>query len=485
MSPPRQTVSIAGAGPAGSLLAILLRRRGFEVRLYERRADPRGRPFDSGRSINLAMAERGIHALRQAGVFEHLRDTLIPMRGRMIHDRAGATSFQPYGSRPQEMIYSISRHQLNALLIDVAIRQYGARVDFECEVLGCDAARRRLELNARPEPGAGGAQARGALASGRASSLERSRPGIGRAPSPGHTARWENFQVLIAADGGGSAVRASLATAGAIQARVEPLAHAYKELTIPAGAKGAHLMEREALHIWPRGDFMLIALPNPDGTFTATLFLDAARFETLRTPEAIEEFLGGEFPDAAALMPERVAEFLSHPLGHLATVYSNPWYADRTLLLGDAAHGVVPFHGQGMNCCFEDCVEFDALLDESSDWEPLFAEFTRRRKPNTDAIAAMALENYLEMRERVADPRFQLQKRLSLELERRHPQRFIPRYTMVSFRHDIGYAEAMRRGQVQQRILDELTANAKDLADIDYTRAVREIEAALVPLAAE
>ncbi|MBS0612423.1 MAG: FAD-dependent monooxygenase [Proteobacteria bacterium] len=455
MSPPRRTVSIAGAGPAGSLLALLLRRRGFEVRLYERRADPRGQPFDSGRSINLAMAKRGIHALRHAGVIEHLRDTLIPMRGRMIHDRAGATSFQPYGSRPEEVIYSISRHRLNALLIDVAIRQYGARVEFECEVRGCDAGQHRLELGA---------------------------PGAARAPCSQCAARWVDYEVLIAADGAGSAVRASLTAAGAVQARLEPLAHAYKELTIPAGPDGGHRMEREALHIWPRGDFMLIALPNPDGTFTATLFLDAARLDALRTPEVIDEFLSREFPDAAALMPERVAEFCSHPLGHLATVYAHPWHTGRTLLLGDAAHGVVPFHGQGMNCCFEDCVEFDALLDESTQWEALFAEFTRRRKPNTDAIAAMALENYLEMRERVADPRFQLQKRLSLELERRHPQRFIPRYTMVSFRHDIGYAEAMRRGQVQQRILEQLTAAAKDLDEIDYAQAAREIEAGLAPL---
>ena len=455
MSPPRQTVSIAGAGPAGTLLAILLRRRGYPVRLYERRTDPRGRPFDSGRSINLAMAERGIHALRTAGVFEHLRAGLIPMRGRMIHDRAGITLFQPYGSRPEEVIYSISRHLLNALLIDLAIREHGAEVQFECEVLGCDPARNQLRL----APAAG---SRDEAAAARQQRVD--------------------YDVLIGADGGGSAIRASLVATGAITARVEPLTHVYKELTIPAAADGTHRLQREALHIWPRGDFMLIALPNPDGSFTATLFLDAARLEALRTAELIDDFLSREFPDAATLMPERVHEFITHPVGHLATVYAQPWQQESTLLLGDAAHGVVPFHGQGMNCCFEDCMEFDALLARHSHWQTLFADFSNLRKPDTDAIAAMALENYLEMRDRVADPRFQLQKRLSLELERRHPQRFVPRYTMVSFRHDIGYAEALRRGQVQQRILDALTTNATDLAQIDYARAARDIEASLPPL---
>ncbi len=439
-------ICIAGAGPAGSLLAILLRRRGFEVVLYERRPDPRGRSFDSGRSINLAMAERGIHALRRAGVFERLRETLIPMRGRLIHDLSGATSLQPYGSRPEEVIHSISRHLLNATLIDIAVREYGARVEFESEVIDCDPRERRLQLE-----GHGGRRSVG-------------------------------YEVLIAADGAASAVRKALESRGLIDASIEPLDHSYKELTIPADATGHHRLLREALHIWPRGDFMLIALPNPDGTFTATLFLDRQRFADLADPAAVDAFLTSQFPDAAALMPDRLAEFASHPVGHLATVYSRPWHAGSTLLLGDSAHGVVPFHGQGMNCCFEDCVAFDELLPAARNWTTLFEQFTRQRKPNTDAIAQMAIENYLEMREHVADARFQLQKQLSLELERRHPQRFIPRYTMVSFRHDIGYAEAQRRGRVQQEILDELTLGPRTLAEVDFERAARLIETKLPPM---
>lgn len=455
MSGIEAVVSIAGAGPAGSLLAILLCRRGYEVRMYERRADPRSRSFDSGRSINLAMAERGIHALRHAGVYERLKDAMIPMRGRMIHDRNGATQFQPYGNRPDEVIHSISRHRLNALLIDIAIRDHGAQVRFDCEVRGCDAGRRRLQLGA---------------------------PGIGPHDPAGSARQWMDYDVLIGADGSHSAIRGSLAAGNAVRTRIEPLAHAYKELTIPAAAGGSHRLAREALHIWPRGDFMLIALPNPDGSFTATLFLETGRFQTLREPGAIEDFLCREFADAAALMPDRVNEFLTHPLGHLSTVYAHPWHQGRTLLLGDAAHAVVPFHGQGMNCCFEDCVKFDELLGTESAWEPLFDQFTLLRKPDTDAIAEMALENYLEMRDRVADPRFQLQKRLSLELERRHPGRFIPRYAMVSFRHDIGYAQALRRGRIQQEILDDLTTGVSCLDQVDFAQAARRIEAALPPL---
>jgi kynurenine 3-monooxygenase len=450
MSPPRASIGIAGAGPAGALLAILLRRRGFEVTLYERRTDPRGRPFDSGRSINLAMAERGINALRVANVYDRFHDTLIPMRGRMVHDAAGATQLQPYGQRPAEVIHSISRHLLNATLIDVAVREAGAQICFETEVI--DVAPSEGRLTVRHAAG-------------------------GKVSEAVHA-------VLIAADGGGSAVRARLAERGRVQSRTEPLAHSYKELTIPPLADGAPALHREALHIWPRGSFMLIALPNPDNSFTATLFLETGRFEQLRTPAAIEAFLRKEFPDAAALMPARIEEFLEHPTGHLGTVYCLPWRVDgRVLLFGDAAHAIVPFHGQGMNCCFEDCVEFDALLDTHTDWDALFADFERRRKPNTDAIAAMALENYLEMRERVIDTRFQLQKQLSLELEKRHPDRFIPRYSMVSFRHDIPYAEARDRGALQQGILNDLTMTATSLEQIDYARAALEIHRLLPPIA--
>ncbi len=448
MSLPCEPVNIAGAGPAGALLAIFLRRRGFPVTLYERRADPRNRPFESGRSINLAMTMRGIHALKVAGVYARISASLIPMRGRMIHEVNGQTSLQPYGQKPEEIIYSISRNLLNEILIETAVGD-GAELHFEQEVQDIDMAARTLRVR-------------------HATSEQVESIPVGR---------------LIAADGAGSAVRTQLHQRGALQSHTDFLEHAYKELGIPAGDYERHLMEREALHIWPRGDFMLIALPNPDGSFTATLFLQRQRFDSLREPDKIEQFLQESFPDAAALMPARIREFLQHPTGLLGTVYTQPWHVgDSVLLLGDAAHAIVPFHGQGMNCCFEDCVEFDALLDRHESWEGLFDDFERLRKPNTDAIATMALENYLEMRERVVDARYQLQKLLSLELEKRHPRRFVPRYSMVSFHPEIGYATAEARGRVQQQILDDLTRHAASLAQIDYERAAAAINASLSPL---
>jgi kynurenine 3-monooxygenase len=451
MTPPISPVTITGAGPTGALLAIFLRRRGIPVTLYERRADPRTRPHETGRSINLAMADRGIHALKLAGVYPHIRDEFIPMRGRMIHGPAGTTSLQPYGQRPNEVIYSISRNRLNDLLLDVATKQFGAQVHFEHELRDLDLAKGLARIH----------------------SLSQNRSmDVPAAP-------------LLVAEGAGSAARNRLAAGKRLEVRIETLEHSYKELTIPAGANSAHVMAREALHIWPRGNFMLIALPNTDGTFTATLFLQRDRFEELRDPAGIGQFFQQWFPDAARLMPRLIHDFQHHPTGALATVYASPWrHEGSVLLMGDAAHGIVPFHGQGMNCCFEDCVEFDALIDHHVSWEPLFEAFERARKPNTDAIAAMAIENYLEMRERVADERFQLQKLLSLELEKRHPQRFIPRYSMVSFHHEIGYATAAARGAIQQEILDGLTERVRSIGRIDYERAAREIEARLTPIGA-
>ena len=232
---------------------------------------------------------------------------------------------------------------------------------------------------------------------------------------------------------------------------------------------------------------MLIALPNEDGSFTATLFLarrGQISFESLRESAGIDEFLSRSFPDARALMPDCVAEFQQHPVGFLGTVYARPWsHAGMAALIGDSAHAIVPFHGQGMNCCFEDCMEFDACAGRHSSWENVFAEFGARRKPDTDAIAEMALDNYLEMRQRVADPKFQLQQVLSLELERRFPQRFIPRYSMVMFHHEIPYRTALQRGVLQAQLLAELTADpVSSLADVDFPRAAQEITARLAPL---
>jgi kynurenine 3-monooxygenase len=448
-----EAVGIVGAGPTGALLAVLLKRRGMAVTLYESRPDPRGDGAEAGRSINLALADRGTHALARAGLLDAIRHLVVPMRGRLVHQADGCTGLQPYGRLPNEVIYSISRRELNNVLLDAAI---GAGVDvrFQHRLEGADLATATARVRDL----------------GRGVSLE-----IPMKP-------------LLGADGAGSLLRRRLAAQDLIESEDIPLEHAYKELSIAAGPGRSALLEREALHIWPRGGYMLIALPNQDGSFTATLFLPLqgiSSFAALRSPQAIDEFLSANFPDARALMPDCVAEFQRHPTGFLGTVHARTWSAGgAAALIGDAAHAIVPFHGQGMNCCFEDCLEFDACLEGTSSWERVpwarvFAEVYARRKPNADAIAEMALENYLEMRELVADPHFRLQHSLALELERRYPRRFIPRYSMVMFHHEISYRTAQERGRVQAQILAELTREAESLADVDYARAERLVEASL------
>jgi kynurenine 3-monooxygenase len=449
----RPAVRIIGAGPTGALLAILLERRGHAVEVYESRADPRNDSGESGRSINLALADRGIHALQLAGVFPHLEPRLLPMRGRLVHHPQGGASLQPYGQRPNELIYSISRLRLNQILLDVAARRPGITVRFEHRFEAADFDQGLAHIRD--------------LRGDRLISVP--------------------MQPLLAADGAGSLMRRRMSSLNLIEAHEVDLEHGYKELSIPADDAGHHTMAADALHIWPRGNFMLIALPNEDGSFTATLFMPKrgeVSFDSLTEKPAIERFLSRNFPDVRELMPNCIAEFLDHPVGFLGTVSAKPWaHGAMAALIGDSAHAIVPFHGQGMNCCFEDCVEFDACLGAHSSWDRVFAEFGALRKPDTDAIAVMALDNYLEMRERVAHPKFQLQQTLSLELERRFPQRFIPRYSMVMFHHEIPYRTALERGAVQAQLLDELTAGAVlELADVDFGRAESEIRARLAPL---
>ncbi|HEY6824360.1 MAG TPA: NAD(P)/FAD-dependent oxidoreductase [Steroidobacteraceae bacterium] len=421
-------VNIIGAGLAGALLALLLARRGIAVALYERRPDPRQARPERGRSINLALAARGMRALERAAVLGRVEPLLIPMRGRMIHDRGGAPVLQPYGQREHEVIFSVGRADLNRVLIETAARHANVSVHFNQQCVGADVRRHHLLLR--------------------------------------DTAEGTEYQLplapTVATDGAGSAVRASLATAGLLEVREDWLDHDYKELTIPAGAAGA--LERHALHIWPRGGFMLIALPNTDGSFTATLFLarsGSSSFAALDSAEAVQQFFAREFADALPLLPDLAAQFAAHPQGQLGTVHAAPWHlAGEVLLLGDAAHAIVPFHGQGMNAAFEDCAELDALLEAAGSWSELFARFEQSRRENSTAIAQMALENYLEMRDTVLDAGFVRRKALAMALERRFPERFIPRYSMVMFHPEISYAEARRRGALQEQLLQELDAAA-------------------------
>ena len=442
-------IAIVGGGPAGSLLAILLAKRGFEPVVIER-----GARFTTtsggGRSINLALAARGIDALRRAGIDDHVRDLMIPMRGRMVHDLEGQQRFLAYGQRATEEIYSVSRAGLNALLYRLAAERHGVEYRFNTRCVDVDAASGDPIVEA----------------AGKRTTLD--------------------FDVVFAADGAGSEVRRSLAEAGAIEAREELLDHGYKELTVPAGRDGAFVLDPGALHIWPRGGFMLIALPNPDRSFTATLFLPHAGESSFAaiTEDAVDDFFRREFGDVLPLMPTLKRDYANHPTGVLGTVTCRPWSRGKILLVGDAAHAIVPFHGQGMNAAFEDCVVLDRLLEQRSadgagGWSEVFADFERLRAPNTRAIAEMAIENYQEMRDEVRDTKFQLRADLSFELERRFPGRFIPRYSMVMFHPEISYAEAQRRGVVQARILHELAGAADSLADVDFARAAKLVDSDL------
>ena len=444
-------IAIIGGGPAGSLLAILLARRGCKPVVIERSPRFGENAAAGGRSINLALAARGIAALRRAGVADDVAALMIPMRGRMVHDLDGAERFLSYGQRPGEEINSVSRAALNTLLYRLAAERYGVEYRFEHRCVGFDAVRGTPIVQSA----------------------------AGTAPLAA--------QVVFAADGAGSDVRRALADAKLISATEELLDHGYKELTIPPSSTDrGFVLEPHALHIWPRGGFMLIALPNLDRSFTATLFLPhqgAPSFASIDLGK-VGAFFRSEFPDVVPLTPALEAEYRSHPTGVLGTVYCKPWsHANRVLLIGDAAHAIVPFHGQGMNAAFEDCVELDRRLDERGgaprDWTDVFAQFELRRAPNARAIAAMAIENYQEMRDDVRDPTFQLRSDLSFELERRFPDRFIPRYSMVMFHPEISYAEAQRRGAIQAAMLTRLTQTARTLADVDFALAARLIAAEL------
>lgn len=438
-------MTIIGAGPVGALAGLFLARRGRDVTIHESRPDMRRVDIPAGRSINLALANRGIDALEKAGLMDQVRPLLIAMRGRMIHHEAGGETLQPYGNKPNEVIYSASRGALNKILMNAA-EAAGAEIRFNRRCESVDLAGRRLVL---ADEGSGGRIA-------------------------------AQYDVIIGADGGGSVVRGAIAEATGGEVREDRLGHGYKELTIGPGPGGAFRMDRDALHIWPRGGYMLIALPNLDGSFTATLFLPnegADSFAALGTARDIESFFARNFADAVPLLDDLAGTFARNPTGALGTIRCRPWrYRASAVLLGDAAHAIVPFHGQGLNAGFEDCVALDGCIGRlGDDWARVFAAFEDERKPNGDAIADMSLENYVEMRDQVREPAFLLRRELAWKLEEMYPDAFIPRYSMVMF-HLLPYAQAYARGRVQASILEELTRAAGSLDEIDFARAGRLIE---------
>ena len=429
----------------------MLARRGFNVTVYERQKDSRKADTPAGRSINLAMSARGIRALKRADIFSRVEPHLVPMRGRFVHHKDGATELQEYGQRPEEQIYSVSRAELNRILISAAEDDYGVVIRFQHEAIALDS------------------------------------DGVRVTDLDGGSELIVSDTPVIAADGAGSVFRRALHASGTIIATDALLDHSYKELTIPAGPDRKYQLELGALHIWPRGGFMLIALPNPGGDFTLTLFLPndgPHSFSKLQTVNEIEMFFDTHFGDVRALLPDLVETFQRNPVGILGTVRCDGWHdAGRILLVGDAAHAVVPFHGQGMNLAFEDCVLLDQILDEQDlSWAEVFARFESGQVANANAIADMALENYIEMRDTVRNPKYVLQKELAFELERRLPSQFIPRYSMVMFHAEIPYATAQERGNIQSELLDELTRNADDLAQIDIDAAERKASSRLAAI---
>ena len=430
-------IAVVGGGLAGCLAACFLARRGEKVVVYERRADPRGGAAERGRSINLALSERGLHALRQVGLDKQVLADGLPMRGRMIHPMAGELDFQPYSADGERAINSISRGALNAVLLDAAGRSSAVDIRFEHRLTGLDPARGEMVFD-----------------------------------TPAGEAR-ATAGVVLGADGAGSAVRGELVRHGATTETLDFLDYGYKELTIPAH-DGDFALDPGALHIWPRGRSMMIALPNPDKSFTCTLFWPNSgtdSFASLAGPASIERFFAGQYPDVPPLAPDLVADYQQNPVGQLGTVRCAPWQSGRAGLLGDAAHAIVPFYGQGANCAFEDVVVLDHCLDQTDgDWTAALPLFEASRRADTEAIAQMALANFVEMRDKVASPMFRLGRRIEHALERALPGRYVSRYELVSF-SNIPYARVRRRVRAQQGALAAAGLGAVAAAAIGWRRS--------------
>jgi kynurenine 3-monooxygenase len=422
----KKDIIVVGAGLVGSLLSIYFAKRGYKVKVFERRADMRKTNVEAGRSINLALSDRGLLALEKVGLAEEIKKISIPMHGRFIHNPDGSTAFQPYGKEGQ-YISSVSRSELNIKLMNVA-EQNGAEIFFNHKCIAIDWEKSSISFENTQDS---------------------------RLPT-------QNSELLFGADGAYSTSR--------LQHQLQHdkfeyhqyyIDCGYKELTIPEGKDSDFLLEKNALHIWPRKDYMLIALPNLDGSFTCTLFFPfegKLSFEKLNTEEKVTEFFEETFPETLNLIPDLTQQFFHNPVSSMVTIKCYPWIReDKFALIGDAAHAIVPFFGQGMNCGFEDCRILDELIDQyGSDWKTILQEYQLNRKPDADAIADMAVNNFIEMREKTADPKFLLQKKIEARLHEKYPEKWIPAYSQVTFSPHIRYSEALKQGQRQEAIMQEI-----------------------------
>ena len=419
----QKSIAIVGAGLVGSLLSIYLAKRGYKISVFERRPDMRQSTIDGGRSINLALSNRGIRALEEIGLAEVIKRTAVPMHGRIMHDLEEKITFQPYGKQGQ-FINSVSRSGLNMVLMT------------EAEKFGVD-----FFFNHRVE---------------KTNIINTTLTTV----DSQHSTIEKGFDIIIGSDGAFSAVRAALQFTDRFDYSQDYIHHGYKELHIPAGDAGSFQLEKNALHIWPRESFMMIALPNPDGSFTCTLFFPFdgdTSFHKIKTDAEITNFLKSTFPDAWRLMPNALEDFKTNPTSSLVTVKCFPWVRNKTLLLGDAAHAIVPFFGQGMNAGFEDCRILNEVLNQHQDnWDKVLPEFQKLRKPDTDAIAQLALDNFIEMRDLVADADFLLRKKIEARLHELFPEEWIPLYSMVTFHDTIPYSDAYAIGKKQKKIMDEV-----------------------------
>jgi kynurenine 3-monooxygenase len=422
----KKNILIIGGGLVGSLLSIYLSRRGYRVRLCERRGDMRKEKVEAGRSINLALSDRGLLALRKLGIEEQVRQIAIPMNGRFIHNADGSTAFQPYGKQGQ-FINSVSRSELNKTLLDLA-EAAGTEILFNERCSGIDWKEETISFE---------------------NNSGKQRPDY-------------NTDLVFAADGAYSVARLQhMLQHDKFEYQQSYIDYGYKELHIPPGPNGSFRLEKNALHIWPRGNFMLIALPNTDGSFTCTLFFPfegELSFASLDSPAALRRFFEKYFPDALPVMPGLESDFFTNPTSSLVTVKCSPWIReDKFALIGDAAHAIVPFFGQGMNCGFEDCYVLDGLIEKhGDDWKTILKEYQVLRKPDADAIAELALNNFIEMRDKVADPKFLLQKKIEARIHEKHPDKWIPAYSQVTFSPHIRYSQARDSGNRQEAIMREI-----------------------------